>query len=374
MKSCVKNSRCNYRWASPLGVKKSSVVCVPINNSLPLVSLSLIYNNDRPFFRTLDREQQSSYRFLVVATDSGKYEARQTSVPVEIYISDVNDNRPIFEEYPFKARVPVSTQPGQNILRVKANDADDSANGEIVYSFPREQDKPKFRIHPSTGMVTVTSSLAQENGRVYRLEVLATDKGNPPLSARGLIEFRIGDLSDLAPVLKFQNDSYDIVVQENSASGTEVIQVTAVRSDGRRQQVVYSIGSGNDLQIFSIDEETGVLRVNDPSKLDAELSNDTRKTESRFLEDKDQDGQDKYWLSAMESEQAKERMKEGSRFVLTLVAKTVGSDPLEAYAKLVVRISDVNDNAPIFTQSQYSATVLEGNAKGDFVVKVSNIG
>ncbi|KAG7213360.1 hypothetical protein KM043_002656 [Ampulex compressa] len=316
----------------------------------------------------LDRERQSSYSFFVVATDSGKYDARSSSAAVEIKVSDVNDNPPVFQEYPFRSRVSISTQPGKNILRVVANDADEGANGEIIYSFLHEQEKPKFRIHPSTGVVTATLSLSQDNGRTYHLEVLARDKGNPPRSAKGLIELQIGDLADLTPVLKFQNETYDVVIQENSVAGTEIFQISAVRTDGRRQHVSYSIGSGNEHGTFAIDEDTGSLRVNDPGRLDAELWTDLR---VRPAEEFGEDSRTNSWGRSLEGQQPKERPRESSRHTLTVVARTTGPDPFEAYAKVVVRVSDVNDNPPIFTQTQYSATVLEGNVKGDFVVKLS---
>lgn len=306
----------------------------------------------------------------MVATDGGKDDAKRTLIPVEINISDINDNAPVFEVYPFEARVPMSTQPGQNVIKIKATDADHGPNGEIVYTFLREQDKPKFRIHPSTGVVTATSSLAQENGKVYHLEVLARDKGNPPLSARGLIKIRVGDLGESTPVLKFQNDTYEVIVQENSSKGTEVLQVTAVRSDGRRQRISYSIGTGNDFRSFDIDEESGLIRVNNPTRLDAELWNDL--SVSDITADVGDERAENSWGRSLDGQQAKESPRESSRHVLTLVARTTGPEPLEAYAKLIVRVSDINDNPPIFTQSQYSATVLEGNSKGDFVVKVSD--
>nr|XP_012147456.1 PREDICTED: protein dachsous isoform X1 [Megachile rotundata]XP_012147457.1 PREDICTED: protein dachsous isoform X2 [Megachile rotundata] len=317
---------------------------------------------------SLDRERQNSYNFMVVATDSGKYDAKTTSVPVEIRVSDVNDNGPVFEEHPFRARVSIGTQPEKNILRVVATDADEGANGEIIYSFLHEQEKPKFRIHPSTGAVTAALSLSQDNGKTYHLEVLARDKGNPPKSTRGLIELQVGDLADLTPVLKFQNETYEVVVQENSAAGTEVLQVTAVRSDGRRQHVSYSFGSGNDFGTFSIDEDTGLLRVNDPTRLDAELWTDltVKPTEEQVDE-----GRTNSWGRSLEGQLSKEKPRESSKHVLTVAARTSGPDPLEAYVKVVVRVSDVNDNPPVFTQTQYSATVLEGNVKGDFVVKLS---
>ncbi|XP_017885796.1 protein dachsous-like [Ceratina calcarata] len=314
----------------------------------------------------LDRERQSSYNFVVVATDSGKYNARSTSILVEIRVSDVNDNAPVFEEYPFRARVSIGTQPEKNILRVVATDADEGLNGEIVYSFLHEQEKPKFRIHPSTGAVTAALSLSQDNGKTYHLEVLARDKGNPPRSTRGLIELQVGDLADLAPVLKFQNDSYTVVVQENSPANTELIQLSAVRSDGRRQHVSYSIASGNEFGTFAIDEDTGLLRVNDPSRLDAELWTDMR---VKPVEEQGEDGRTNSWGRSLEG--TKEEPRDSSRHVLAVTARTSGPDPLETYVKVVVKVSDVNDNPPVFTQTQYSATVLEGNVKGDFVVKLS---
>lgn len=303
----------------------------------------------------------------MVATDSGRYDAKSTSIPVEIKVSDVNDNAPIFEEHPFRTRVPVGTQPGQNILRVSAKDVDDGTNGDIVYSFINEQEKPKFRIHPSTGEVTASLSLSQDNGRTYHLKVLAQDKGNPPKSAKGLIELQVGDLADLTPSLKFQNDTYNVVVQENSAVGTEIVKITAVRTDGRRQRVTYSIASGNNYDTFAIDEDTGLLRVNDPIRLDAELWNDlTIKPDSELSDDTVRTNS---WGRSLEGQQSKEP-RESSRHILNVAARTAGQEVLEAYVKVIVRISDVNDNPPIFTQTQYSATVLEGNTKGDFVVKV----
>lgn len=212
--------------------------------------------------------------------------------------------------------------------------------------------------------------MSQDNGRIYHLEVLARDKGNPPKSAKSLVELQIGDLADLAPILKFQNDTYSVVVEENSAAGTEIVQITAVRTDGRRQHVSYSIVSGNDFDTFAIDAGTGLLHVNNPTRLDAELWNDlTVKPSDELPDDATRTNS---WGRSLEDQQQKEP-RESSRHVLNIMAKTAGPDVLEAYVKVIVKLSDVNDNPPIFTQTQYSATVLEGNTKGDFVVKVSFI-
>ena len=294
---------------------------------------------------------------MVVATDGGKYNGRRTSVPVEIEISDVNDNAPVFEDYPFRAQIPVSTQIGQNVLKVRAFDADESLNGDLVYSFPMENPaQTLFQIHPNSGIVTVASSLSQENGKLHRIEVEARDRGTPSLISRGILELQIGEVSDFAASINFKNETYELTLAENAFLDSELFRVTAVRSDGRLQQIMYSIGAGNELGVFSIYEGTGALRLAYPPGLKL-----GRACGRGFPEDREI-----FWPTSVSR-----NMDDNSpKFCLTLVARTQQPESLEAYAKLYVKVTDVNDNAPIFTQAQYSATVLEGNAKGDFVVKV----
>lgn len=178
-----------------------------------------------------DRELQSMYEFQVVATDGGRYDARSQKVPVQIIIGDVNDNKPVFFKYPFTAEVPAYTQPGHDhLVRVTAVDDDEGTNADIVFSLINELPNNKFRINPNTGIVTAAASLAMESGKLFHLEVLATDKGNPPQSATGLVEIKVGDWPEGSPLLRFQNSSYTVHIPENSESGKEVIQVTSIYS------------------------------------------------------------------------------------------------------------------------------------------------
>jgi hypothetical protein len=175
--------------------------------------------------RLFDHEHQSVYNFQVVATDGGRYDARSQKVPVKITIRDVNDNKPVFSRFPFSAEVPAYTQPGHNLLRVTAEDQDEGTNAEIVFSFVNEPANNKFRINPNTGIVTAASSLAMDSGKLFRFEVLARDKGNPPQSATGLIEIKVGDSLEGAATLRFQNTSYVVPLPENAPIGREVVQV-----------------------------------------------------------------------------------------------------------------------------------------------------
>ena len=53
------------------------------------------------------------------------------------------------------------------------------------------------------------------------------------------------------------------------------------------------------------------------------------------------------------------------------MARTDTSPFLYGYCDVIVSLLDENDNAPRFTQQQYSAAVWEGNNKGTFVMQVA---
>lgn len=271
------------------------------------------------------------YNFVIVATDSGKYNARSQNVTVQVNIADVNDNKPIFSQYPFKENVSAYIQPGQSILTVTAKDADESINSEMVYSLLNEESHRKFRLNPNTGVLTTSQSLASENGKTIHLSVMATDKGNPPQSSVGLIEISVGDVPVGFPQLAFQNSSYYVTLEENSNKYKEVIQVTAVRTDGRRQNIIYTLGNGNEDGIFHINAHNGLVHVENSKLLDYEAFHDIK---------------------------------------LVVEAKTDTMPPIYGYASIHVRLTDQNDNGPKFTQQQYSASVWEGNSKGAFVLQV----
>lgn len=278
-----------------------------------------------------DRERQSLYNFLVVATDSGKYNARSQKVPITVRINDVNDNKPIFTHYPFKEKVAAYIQPGQTILKILAKDADLGTNSDIVYSLVNDGLYGKFRINPNSGILTATQSLASENGKVIHINVVATDKGNPPRSSTGLVEIIVGDIREGTPQLRFQNTTYIVTIPENTEQFRDVLQVSAVRTDGRRQRIFYSFGTGNEENIFVINSESGMIQVRDPKNLDFELHEEIK---------------------------------------LVVEARTDGHPILHGYCKVDVQLTDQNDNAPKFTQQQYSASVWEGNNKGAFVLQV----
>jgi len=272
---------------------------------------------------------QSTFTFSVRATDGGKARARRASVPVTITVGDVNDESPVFAQHPLVVTASAATQPGEAVARLQATDADEGANAELVYSFA--EDAAPFRLDPSTGAITATTPLTAETGRVFRLGVVARDRGNPPRSTQGLVEVRVGEADAVAAGLRCQNTTVEATIDEHGPVGSDVARVSAVRADGRRQRISYTIVSGDRYGALEIHPTSGHLKVKDSDKLDYETTQELR---------------------------------------LVVDAEAGG---FHAYCGAVIRLRDLNDNAPRFTQPVYSAAVLEGHSKGTHVVQVTAI-
>jgi len=77
--------------------------------------------------RPLDREQDSEYRFTLVATDTAGRLDTTPAVPVTVYVDDANDNDPVIISPPARRRseqssavvitVPTTLSPGSLITR-----------------------------------------------------------------------------------------------------------------------------------------------------------------------------------------------------------------------------------------------------------------
>lgn len=158
--------------------------------------------------------------------DSGRYRSQYQTVNVKITVEDVNDNKPVFAKYPYTVQIAPYVNIGSEILRVTATDRDRGANGEIVYKMSDDYQASKFRINANTGTISSVVSLASDVGRTFHVEVIASDRGTPPLMASCLVEIKVVDgYENAAIVLKFQNTSYMARILENAPVGETVIQV-----------------------------------------------------------------------------------------------------------------------------------------------------
>lgn len=56
---------------------------------------------------------------------------------------------------------------------------------------------------------------------------------------------------------------------------------------------------------------------------------------------------------------------------ITIAARDLGSPALSGYTSLLVTVRDVDDNAPVFHEDEYTASLLENATAGTFVAQVN---
>ncbi|XP_048840118.1 protocadherin gamma-B7-like [Brienomyrus brachyistius] len=81
----------------------------------------------------LDREVVTDYNITITATDEGS-PPLSSSKTIQLSVSDVNDNSPVFDKQSYSAQVTENNKPGSSICSVTARDPDWRQNGTVFYS------------------------------------------------------------------------------------------------------------------------------------------------------------------------------------------------------------------------------------------------
>ncbi|XP_055668866.1 protocadherin gamma-B2-like [Falco peregrinus] len=277
--------------------------------------------------RALDREKQSSFELVLTAVDGGD-PARSGTVQVRVNVTDANDNPPVFSKSIYEARVRENLPPGSPVLRVRATDADAGSNARVSYSFGNVPDgvRALFSVDSESGEVRTAGPLDFEERSKYSFGLEARDGGG--LTAHCEVQLEITDENDNAPEITVLSVSSP--VPEDAPAGT-VVAVVKVRDwdSGENGQVSCELSGEAPLSIVA--SSGGSYKV--------------------------------VTASALDREQAAEHR-------VTVVARDGGSPALSSRTALVLEVSDVNDNAPVFEEAAYSAYVAENNAAGAPVLRV----
>ncbi|XP_057269702.1 protocadherin gamma-B2-like [Pezoporus wallicus] len=278
--------------------------------------------------RALDREREQSLRLLLTAVDGGD-PPRSGTAQLCINVTDANDNAPVFAQERYRVSVREDALPGSAVLTVSASDADAGSNARITYGFGEVSAKvlQKFLVDPESGKITLQEALDFEDTSGYTLLVEARDGGG--LLAHCNVEVEVLDMNDNEPEITVLSVSSP--VPEDSPAGTVVALLNVKDPD-----------SGENGQVWC--ELLG----------DAPLSLMASSGESYKV----------VTTSALDREQESEHR-------VTVVARDRGSPALSSSTVLVLEVSDVNDNAPVFEEAAYSAYVAENNAAGALVLHVS---
>uniref|UniRef100_A0A8C7LMU9 Cadherin-23 n=1 Tax=Oncorhynchus mykiss TaxID=8022 RepID=A0A8C7LMU9_ONCMY len=294
----------------------------------------------------LDREERGSYRLVILATDRGTPSLSGTAT-LSVILDDVNDSRPRFIEPVTTINVNESTPPGVVVATLAAEDHDLRPRLEYyIISVEAKDDgnnpvdglQESFGIDFHTGAVFVHNPLNRELVATFEILVSVHDNASDVIDMsvsvpNARLTVNVLDVNDNAPRFRpFGVANFSEKILEGAQPGTTLLSVSAVDPDkGPNGQVIYQL-----LHLPRGD----YLRLEDPST-------------GKIVANRTVDFEQVQWLN------------------FTVRAQDHGSPPRVAELPVYLRIVDINDNKPIFTQPSYQKPVFEDVDLGTVIVTVS---
>ncbi|XP_033989864.1 protocadherin alpha-8-like [Trematomus bernacchii] len=255
---------------------------------------------------------------------------------VGVEVMDINDHSPSFPDEEKTLDISESVLPGARFPLQAARDPD---GGPFTVQQYKLSHNGHFRLevkdHGEDGKIPVLivqKSLDREVSARQSLMLTALDGGKPPKSGTMNILVNVLDVNDNAPV--FSKDLNSVMLEENTPIGTTILQVNATDLDeGLNGEIVYSFSNSVNrkfFKLFEINQSTGEIIVKG-------LIN---------YEDKD-------------------------RYEIEVQATDKGPAPLATQKSVVIKIVDVNDNAPEIEVTSFSNSIPEDSRPGTTVALIS---
>ncbi|XP_030055294.1 protocadherin-9 [Microcaecilia unicolor] len=285
--------------------------------------------------QSLDREQKDTYVMKIKVEDGGSPQRSSTAI-LQVTVSDVNDNKPVFRESQLEVHIPENAPVGTSVVQLHATDADVGTNAEVRYIFGTQVSsvaKRLFALNSTTGLITVQRPLDREDMALHKVTVLATDGSSTP--ARATVAINVTDVNDNPPNIDLRYIispiNGTVYLSEKDPINTKIALITVSDRDT----------DVNGKVICFIEREV-------PFHLKAVYDNQYLLETSSLLD------------------------YEGTKeFSFKIVAADTGKPSLNQTALVRVELEDENDNPPIFSQPVIELSVSENNRRGLYLTTIS---
>ncbi|KAF6082361.1 protocadherin alpha 1 [Phyllostomus discolor] len=255
---------------------------------------------------------------------------------VEVEVKDINDNPPVFREREQRLFIPESRLLDSRFPVEGAADADIGTNALLTYTLsPSDYFSLDIQANDELSRslsLKLRKSLDREETPELLLLLTATDGGKPELEGMVQLLITVLDVNDNAPL--FAQAVYRVHLLETAADGTLVTTLNASDADeGVNGEIVFSFGSDVPLNIrknFKIDSNSGEIRL----------------------------------IGRLDYEETKS-------YEIQVKAVDKGSPPMSNHCKVLVKVLDVNDNAPELAVTSLSLPVREDAPLGTVLAFIS---
>uniref|UniRef100_A0A8C2A007 Protocadherin-15 n=1 Tax=Cyprinus carpio TaxID=7962 RepID=A0A8C2A007_CYPCA len=371
--------------------------------------------------RPVDHEEQPSYVFTMTASDGVQ---ESSPVTVDITVIDTNDNTPTFPNVSYSVNVYTDIQPGDTILQLTAVDADEGPNGLVHYKI-LAGDQGHFTINDYTGMITVLPGVNLTVGRSYALTVRASDNGpasqrrssittvyievlppnnqSPPRFPQLIYNLEVSEAMRTGATLLNIQVTYPSVSHDPSESNdlmigdflsgllllaksldreiTDHYTLTVTASDGKPDgtstatvNIMVTDVNDNDPEFdpllplnLTVQEEEANAFVGQVKATDLDLGVNGQ-VRYQLVSHKDlfRISTDGSIFTAVPLDR-----EERAQYDLVVQASDGGKDPRRTTVTLSIKVLDVDDNSPAFSQPAYHITLPENSRVGMIILNIS---
>ncbi|XP_040304528.1 protocadherin-8 isoform X2 [Herpailurus yagouaroundi] len=323
---------------------------------------------DLVLLQELDRESQAAYSLELVAQDGGR-PPRSATAALSVRVLDANDHSPAFPQGAVaEVELAEDAPVGSLLLDLDAADPDEGPNGDVVFAFgartPPEA-RRLFRLDPRSGRLTLAGPVDYERQDTYELDVRAQDRGPGPRASTCKVIVRIRDVNDNAP---------DITITPLAAPGAPAASpfaAAAAALGGADATSPTGPGAPEAGAISLVPEgaaRESLVALVSTSDRDSGANGQVRCALYGHEHFRLQPAYAGSYLVVTAASLDRERIAE---YNLTLVAEDRGAPPLRTVRPYTVRVSDENDNAPLFSRPVYEVSVRENNPPGAYLATVA---
>ncbi|XP_043120152.1 B-cadherin-like [Puntigrus tetrazona] len=274
----------------------------------------------------LDRENQAVYSLAVEAADMDGHGLSSTCMVI-IRITDSNDHAPKFSQRKYAGTVQ-ENKAGEVVARLDVTDRDEPLTANSVASFTIIKGNEKGFFNISTGpsgmegIIMTSKGLDFEQTNAFSLLVVVKNEvpfAIPLATSTATVTITVQDVNE-PPV--FEPERKKIMTHEDLEVGSTITKYTAYDPDtAREQKIRYKL-----LQDFAnwleITEDTGLIKVR--SSLDREAS---------FIRNEE--------------------------YTVLVLAYDNDDEPATGTGTLVIKLLDVNDNAPVLEERRVPMCLIE---------------
>ncbi|XP_071178627.1 cadherin EGF LAG seven-pass G-type receptor 1-like [Mytilus edulis] len=262
----------------------------------------------------LDYETVPLHVLIITVVDENQPPQRSATFNLNITVHNVNEHPPECSSQIYTVKITETKQVGSSLIQL---DCKDKESQHLIYKLYKG-DATKFSMKDHGELKLIKEIDTDKEDNFWTVEIEVRDHGVPRLDTFVHVNIFVEDVDDHKPFWHpANNGTYTVSIPENSDVGTFVVMVTAIDDDKpgtKHSKIKYAIEDMT--KSFTIESDTGKIIVASP-ELDRE--------------DKDHY---KLSVSAHSSDMISEKI----------------------FGEISIKITDENDNYPVFSQEIYSAT------------------